>query len=83
MSKKLDYENISEIAYTDDKEKANNYLKLNWVMLNVESIHYSEHGWSTSFVFGWPKSNGVVKHPEKTELEKMKESAEKDNVIPF
>ncbi len=83
MTKNTDYELISEIAQTDSKEKVNAYLKLNWILLNIESRQYSEHGWTTSFILGWTKSNGVVKHPEKTELEKILESAKNDDSIPF
>lgn len=82
MNKNLNYENIVEVAHTDNKEKANGYLKLNWVLLNVESLQFSEHGWTTSFVFGWHKDSGEVKHPEKTEWEKLLETTEKDPAIP-
>lgn len=70
MSGIPDYGNISEVARTDNTDKSNRYLKLGWVLLNVDSIQYSEHGWTSSFVLGWPAESGEVKHPEKTEWEK-------------
>ncbi|NOX08062.1 MAG: hypothetical protein GXP22_00995 [Gammaproteobacteria bacterium] len=83
MGEKIDYQNISEVAYTDSKEKANAYLQLSWVMLNIESTQYSEHGWNTSFVFGWLKNNGEIKYPEKSKWEKNMEEEKEDESIPF
>jgi hypothetical protein len=83
MSGIPNYENISEVASTNSTEKANGYLKLGWVMLNIESHQHSEHGWNTGFVLGWRKDAGEIRYPEKTAWEKMAEQASKDESIPF
>ena len=78
-----EYADISEVARTEYTDKSNRYLKLGWILLNVESIQYSEHGWRSSFVVGWLKENGEVKYPEKSALEKAMDDAAEDNSIPF
>jgi len=83
MNKISDYENIIEVAHTETTEKANSYLALGWVMLNIESNQYSEHSWSTTYILGWNKSKNQIQYPEKTEWEKISDKVAKDESIPF
>jgi len=57
------FEDICQLFSTSSSKEANEYLGLGWVLLNVESAQYSEHGWNTGFVLGWKKSLGEVKEP--------------------
>lgn len=77
------FESIVEVAHTKSTEKANGYLKLGWVLLNVESNQYSEHGWSTAYALGWKKETGGIQYLEPSEWEKLAEEAAKDPSIPF
>jgi len=77
------YQDVTELARTDSEEKANGYLKLGWVLLNVESLQHSEHGWTSVYILGWKNSRDEIQYPELTEWEKMAESVEKDESIPF
>lgn len=83
MSEVSKYEKISEVIRTEYTDKSNLYLKLGWILLNVESVQYSSHGWRASFVLGWLRENGEAKHPEKTAREKALEEAAKDDSLPF
>ncbi len=57
------FEDICQLFSTSSSKEANEYLGLGWVLLNVESSQYSEHGWNTGFVLGWKKSLGEMKTP--------------------
>lgn len=83
MPDQPNYESIVEIAHTNSTEKANGYLKLGWVLLNVESNQYSEQGWSTAYAVGWKKESGKIQYPEPSQWEKMAMEAAKDSSIPF
>lgn len=71
MAGQPDFESIVEVLDVNDAEKTNRHLKLGWVLLNVESNQYAEHGWSTSYALGWKKELGETQYPELTEMEKM------------
>ena len=76
MADQSNFESIVELADIDSAEKATRYLKLGWVLLNVESTQYAEHGWSTSYALGWKKELGEVRYPEPTEYEKLRDEGE-------
>lgn len=57
------FEDIVQVHSTHSSREVNDYLGLGWVMLNVESSQYSEHGWNSVFVLGWKNSSGEVKRP--------------------
>ncbi len=82
MSDNINYEKVVEVAHADNASRVNEYLQLGWVLLNVESNQYSEHGWSTSYAIGWMK-DGDVKHPGPTDLEKWANEKENDEKTPF
>jgi hypothetical protein len=58
------FKEIIEVYKTYDTETVNKYLKLGWVMLNVESQQSGAHDWSSQFVLGWFKTSGPVAHPK-------------------
>lgn len=57
------FEEIVQVHSTHSSREVNDYLGLGWVMLNVESSQYSEHGWNSVFVLGWKKGSGEVRRP--------------------
>lgn len=63
MSANKYFEDVCQLFSTSSSREANDYLNLGWILLNVESIQHSEHGWNTGFVLGWKKSSGEVKQP--------------------
>lgn len=58
------FKEIIEVYKTYSDETANKYLKLGWVMLNVESQQSGAHDWSSQFVLGWFKTSGPVTRPK-------------------
>lgn len=58
------YKDVVEVYKTHSEKKANKYLSLGWVMLNVESEQSGRHDWHSVFVLGWFKTSGEVSHPK-------------------
>jgi len=69
MEKGVNYPDIIQIKEIAFSDKVNRHLNIGWILLGISSNQYSEHGYSLSYSVGWPKTNGAIKEPEKTEEE--------------
>lgn len=58
------FKDVTEVYKTYSEQAANEYLKLGWIMLNVESQQSGAHDWHSVFVLGWFKTSGDVAHPK-------------------
>ncbi len=47
-------QDVTEIVETSNKEQANDFLELGWILLNTVSQHDGDAGWIT-YSLGWPK----------------------------
>lgn len=63
MNQPVRFDDICEVVKLSNALEVNAHFSVGWILLNVESNQYSEHGWSTSYVLGWKKANGEVKKP--------------------
>ncbi len=69
MENKINHADIIQIKEIDSPEKVNRHLDIGWVLLGTASNQYSDHGYNLSYSIGWPKFNGAIEEPEKTESE--------------
>jgi hypothetical protein len=74
MEDKLLY-NIVELIELDSYSRANEYLKLGWVLISTHLWDYGhpvERDQKTIYCLGWDKRKGEVKHPKVVEYSPYK-----------
>lgn len=63
-AKRLDLQDIAEVALVDMVEHVNMYLAMGWVIVAMVKNQYSEHGHSIAYHLGWPRSLGAPVQPD-------------------